>query len=129
MQHTWCFVATDRATRQVVRRLDNLASASAENVEVACLYQNAQNLDLPKDSVCIALVREGEKASSCGIRIPYSTKRMTLINALQQAMDAPPTGREDIMIVMSNEVLDVTDKLRFQFIATVILDTLCVVFE
>ena len=133
MRHTWCFVATDDATQQITRRLANLALASAEHATVVCRFVGVGECDGSDEEICVVLMRESVSTKPEGLRIVYSAQRAALITALRQALEQnPDAGRSadrPLLIVIPEDMLDMTAKLQFQYIAAVILDTLCVIFE
>jgi hypothetical protein len=166
MRCPWCFMAVDDATNQIVRRMVNLASASAEDADVSCERIDDARKVLAADTAadatggiahgiaCVLVSREGhanpfkqvvggdsdgvsfdgtsqdcDVANTACFSIPYYTSRSILFPAAREIIgDASPTDAVFIFNI-PNDMLDTNDKLSYQFIATVILDTLCEIFE
>jgi len=129
MKCSWCFIATDTVTQQIARRLVNLASASAEQADITYMLIEDGSWNAPDGAVGIVIARENTAHTFPAIQIPYNPQRSILIKSLQDAMGERVTTHTPITIIVPAELLDATNKLHFQFIAAVILDTLCVVFE
>ncbi|MCL2491643.1 MAG: peptidoglycan-binding protein [Coriobacteriia bacterium] len=127
MSYQWYFTATDKATKQIVRRLVNLASASAD-LALITQCDECRQTPIGEDSIEIVIVGENSAAQYDLIQIPYDPHRATLISSWQEATKGEPDRFHEIAIVMPKETLETINKLHFQFIAAVILDTLCAVF-
>jgi len=132
MSRSWCFVATDNSTQQIVRRLVNLASASAEQAIIT-----DQTLDPGDDPITlfdenttgIVVARDDDKRDFKLLSVPYDSQRAPLIQSWKEAIAGSDTPQTAIMIVMPSETLEATNMLHYQFVAAVILDALCSVFE
>jgi peptidoglycan hydrolase-like protein with peptidoglycan-binding domain len=136
--YSWCFVATDPLTRQIVRRLVNLAIASAEGADIShCNVDDARgafSLDaLSPDTMRVAIAQPAtigvldEEMSR--VTIAYEAQRDSLQRAWLAATAHDPASCRAVTIVMEPATLEATNKLHFQFTAAVILDTLCAVFD
>ena len=135
---SWCFVATDQETRQIVRRLFNLAVASAEHADITqCSLDDprgALSLDaLTPETVRVAVAQSGSVEvlgeELRAIVVPYDAHRANLIHAWLEAIARNPQTHRCATILVPSELFEVTNKLTFQFTASVILDTLCAVYS
>jgi len=129
MNYSWCFASTGSATQQIVRRLVNLASASAEQATISHQLIEADGWQPPSETISIVIAEQDATQAPRQITIPYNSQRAVLIKSLQEALHGRTPTKAPITIVVPTELLNAPNKLHFQFMAAVILDTLCVVFE
>ncbi|MCL2024783.1 MAG: peptidoglycan-binding protein [Coriobacteriia bacterium] len=123
--HRWQFIATCPPSRQIVRRLENLALASCTDAQITIAYNTDDGAIFDGITVIIACAdedSEGSADTSTDAMIPYLPNRADLAAALIFA-EMP------IIIAVAHEHLDTSDKLCYQYVAHVILDALCAVFE
>jgi len=129
MKHAWCFVATDGPTQQIVRRLVNLASASAPDADISYVVARNEVCQSPQEAVCVVLAAQDNATGYAKVCVPYTSSRPAMAATLREALSKGDDSTKHFVIAMQPESLIAANQLQYQFVAAVVLDTLCVVFE
>lgn len=121
----WSFTSSDADTRQIARRVENLAIASCPEVVLSAGSCPPRSESMP--TVCLNFVPPTQSANSADT-VLFVSDRAALSHALSEAVAHQEKQRIHINVTIPEALLAHSDKIQFQYMAAIMLDSVCMVF-
>lgn len=121
----WSFTSSDADTRQVARRVENLAIASCPEVILSSGSCPPRSEGMA--TICLNFVPSAQGADS-EEAVLFVSDRAALARTLSDAVARQDKQRIHINIIIPDALLAHSDKIQYQYMAAIVLDSVCMVF-